>query len=223
RLPKLYNGKDRTFFSTSLEFDKDARDLTRQARVPTALERQGDFSQTLNAQGAAPLRIFNPFTTVVQGNRATREEFAGAKIPQNLLNPMGVALLNALPLPNLSGPTQVGRFNWAETSVYTVKQRQVSARVDHIISEKQRLFVRFGRLIRDQIADNPLIPGIWGFSNASGSSVDMTDLEHLIRRFYNAGMDDTYSFSPTFIGSFRYGFVRKVNTSERGALGFNPA
>src|SRR5262249_21941615 len=34
---------------------------------------------------------------------------------------------------------------------------------------------------------------------------------------------DTYSFSPTFIGSFRYGFVRKVNTNERGAQGFNPA
>jgi hypothetical protein len=224
-LSKLYNGKDRTFFSTSLEFDNDARDLTRQARVPTDLERKGDFSQTLNAQGAAFLKIFDPSTTVVQGGRATRQEFAGAKIPEALLkdNPTGVAVLNAMPLPNLSGPTQVGRFNWAQTSIYTVTQRHVSARVDHIISEKQRLFVRFGRLIRNQVADDPLIPGIWGFSNASGSSVDQTDLEHLIRRFYNAGVDDTYSFSPTFIGSFRYGFVRKVNTSERGALGFNPA
>src|ERR1051326_2576738 len=47
-IPKIYNGRNRTFFTMSLERDHDPRELTRQARVPTQAERQGDFSQTLN-------------------------------------------------------------------------------------------------------------------------------------------------------------------------------
>lgn len=62
-IPKLVNGRNRLFFSTNLEKDKDPRELTRQARMPTALEKQGDFSQTLNLAGG-PLTIYDPATTV---------------------------------------------------------------------------------------------------------------------------------------------------------------
>lgn len=218
-LPKLYNGKDRTFFSTSFETDTDARALTRQTRVPTTLERQGDFSQTLNSQGNALIRIYDPLTTVVTGGRATRQEFAGARIPTNRLNPAGVAYLNLMPQPNIAGAPQINKFNWSDTATYTVRQRNINNRIDHIISDKQRIFVRFGLLTRDQAVDKELIRGIWGFN--TNNAVDSADLGLLNRKFYNVGVDDTITFSPTLVGSFRYGFVRKENASSRGGTGYD--
>ena len=58
-LPKLFDGRNRTFFSTTLERDNDNRSLTPNYRVPTALEKQGDFSQTRNRLGGA-FAIYDP-------------------------------------------------------------------------------------------------------------------------------------------------------------------
>ena len=79
-IPKLYDGRNKTFFSTTLESDSDPRELTRRARVPTELERRGDFSQTLNRRGGA-FTLYDPATTVVTGGRATRQPFPGNRIP----------------------------------------------------------------------------------------------------------------------------------------------
>jgi len=215
-IPKLYDGRNRTFFSTTLEKDRDARDLTRQARVPSELERQGDFSRTLNRRGG-PFSIYDPATTTVTGGRAARQPFAGGRIPAARIHPAGQAWLNLLPKPTRAGDTQLELYNWDASSIYRVEQTQESARIDHNISSRQRLFGRFGRLVRDQLADT-LIPGQHTMPIEGGS-----DLEHLIRRFDNVGIDDTFTFSPSFIGSFRYGYVRKVDSTVRGAVGFDVA
>lgn len=52
-LPKLYDGRNRTFFTFSLERNSKTDDDSREGRVPTELERQGDFSQTFNRTGGA--------------------------------------------------------------------------------------------------------------------------------------------------------------------------
>jgi len=168
-IPKVYDGRNRTFFSTSFEKDADQRDLFRQARVPTELERKGDFSQTRNRTGGV-LTIYNPFSTVVEGNRATRQAFPGNVIPANLINPVGAAVLNAFPLPNIPGPAQIGGLNWSSDKTYTVGQQEESFRIDHNLSSRQRLFGRYTRLIRDQ---NPqvLIPGVQQY-NGSGADID---------------------------------------------------
>ena len=47
-IPKVYDGRNRTFFSTSLERDADKRDGSHLAFMPSALERQGNSSRTLD-------------------------------------------------------------------------------------------------------------------------------------------------------------------------------
>jgi len=214
-IPKLYNGRNRTFFSTTLESDADPRELTRQARVPTALERNGDFSRTINRRGGA-FTIYDPATTVVTGGRATRQPFAGNVIPAARQNATGVAWMKLFPNP-VRDNSQLEAFNWVASGKYDVINRQTSARVDHHWSDRQRMFVRFGLLTRDQDADK-LIQGQYSMPIDGGGS-----LERLIRKFWNLGMDDTFTFSPTFIGSFRYGFVRKETSTVRGAAGFDTA
>ena len=116
------------------------RDLFQQARVPTELERKGDFSQTRNRTGGM-LTIYNPFSTEVENNHATRQAFAGNVIPSNLISPMGAAVL-ARPsrCRTLPGPAQVGAFNWSDDKTYTVGQQEESFRIDHNLSSRQRLF-----------------------------------------------------------------------------------
>ena len=135
-----------------------------------------------------PLTIYNPFSTQVVAGKATRQAFAGNVIPANLISPVGAAVLNAMPLPNLPGTPQIGAFNWSEDKTYTVGQQEESVRIDHNISSRQRIFGRFSRLTRNQ---NPevLIPGVHQY-NGSGANIDhyqqwrnavtLDDTDHLL-------------------------------------------
>ncbi len=219
-VPKLYNGRNRTFFSFAYETDHDDRDLTRQARVPTELERRGDFSQTLNKQGG-PLTIYDPATTVVTGSTATRRAFAGARIPTERISPIGAAIANAFPLPNLPGPAQLGRYNWFNSGVYRVKQEQASVRVDHVLSDRQRMFGRFSTLTRTQRPD-ALMPGLYQ-TPTSAAGYSGSDLNIDTRHFRSIVLDDTYTFSPTFLGSLRYGFSRRLGTNTYDGTGRDAA
>ncbi|MEX2261460.1 MAG: carboxypeptidase-like regulatory domain-containing protein [Bryobacteraceae bacterium] len=215
-IPKIYNGKNRTFFSTSLERDHDPRELTRQARVPTELERRGDFSQTVNRLGGA-FALFDPNTTTGSGNSATRTPFPNAVIPSSRISPIGRALIEKYPLPTQSSITQIAAFNWASSKTYTVDQRQYSGRIDHVVSDKQRLFGRIGFLDRIQTAEDLFFGGT-SYPVSGGS-----DLGSLFRRRISLGLDDTYVFSPTFVGSFRAGLLSYASESTNGAVGSDPS
>ena len=80
--------------------------------VPTALERQGDFSQTFAANGQV-VRIFNPFST--RANPAggfIRDQFADNRIPSALWDPVALNMLKYYPLPNQPGEPVTGRNNY---------------------------------------------------------------------------------------------------------------
>jgi hypothetical protein len=213
--PKLYNGRNRTFFTTSLERDHDPRELTRQARVPTQAERQGDFSQTLNRQGGA-FAIYDPATTVVSGSAASRQLFPGARIPGSRISPIGSAVLEKYPLPNQSGGAQLAAYNWALSKTYTVDQRQVSARIDHTLSDRQRLFGRIGFLNRIQQAED-LFYGATSYPVSGGN-----DLGSLIRHRINFSVDDTILLGRSLVGSVRLGVLSYASDSRGGAAGSDP-
>jgi len=215
-VPRLYDGRNRTFFSTTLERDHDARELTRQARVPTDAERKGDFSQTANRLGG-PFALYDPATTLVEGARATRQPFPGAVIPASRLSPIGAAVLAKYPLPNQPARPQIGAYNWALSKTYAVDQHQVSARLDHVLTDRQRLFLRVGVLDRIQQADE-LIFGAVSFP-VSGTS----DLERpLFRRRISVALDDTLVLSPSLVGSVRLGVLSYSSRSVNGAAGADP-
>jgi len=129
----FYDGRDKTFFFFGYETTSNARSITRQARVPTELERIGDFSQTLPAKGSKAFQIFDPYTTVLnsKGSYVSRDAFAGNIIPASKLSPVGLAVLEQLPLPNLDIPAQINRANWGANSTQSVETDNWVARVTH--------------------------------------------------------------------------------------------
>ena len=83
--------------------------------MPTALERSGDFSQSLDASGR-PLAILDP---------ATGRPFAGSTIPASRLSPQAASLLGYYPLPNLDA---AGRFNYQAPVLETRRQDAAQVR-----------------------------------------------------------------------------------------------
>ncbi len=201
----FYSGKDRTFFFFGFETTSNARSITRQARVPTELERKGDFSKTLAAKGSKAFQIFDPYTTVLdaKGNYVSRTAFTGNVIPANRLNPTGLAVLEQLPLPNRGVADQINKANWGANSTQSVETDNWVARVDHNISSRQRLYARFGAVKHGSIVDPIFFPGAYSIP-PDGT----TDLNFDNRKNKSFALDDTITLSPEFVASFRYGYTR---------------
>lgn len=63
RIPKLYEGRDRTFFVVTWEGYRERTGNTGMTMVPTALERQGDFSQTVDPQTGRMILLKDPLAS----------------------------------------------------------------------------------------------------------------------------------------------------------------
>jgi hypothetical protein len=215
-IPKLYNGRNRTFFTISVERDDDPRPLTGGGRVPTDLERKGDFSQTLSNVGGK-LVVYDPGTTVVSGTKATRQPFAGAVIPTALLSPIATAFFSKIPLPNQNIAPQLGALNWQFASTYTVDQRLWNARLDHVVNDKNRLSGRVGFLDRLQNPDLPF-PGLNYYIPTTAN----LNLNTIDRGRPMASIDDTMVLTPTLVGSVRFSYISYTSASTQGAYGSDP-
>jgi len=127
--------RDKLFFFYNFEnFIQDVPGATVQGRVPTLLERQGDFSQTVDAQGRRPT-IFFP------GSQAsgTPRQITDNRIPAELINPFGRALLNMYPEPNNPGDLT---NNYTEIVSRQNPRFSNALKLDWNVSDKTRAFAR---------------------------------------------------------------------------------
>ena len=138
-LPKLYDGRKKTFFFVSYEGLRDTSAGSFLGTVPTALERQGDFSQTFDAKGNL-IVIYNPATTTT-GTNYGRTAVRGNNV-NNLgaLNPIGQALVNLYPLPNRTGTGGSDLDNFFSNAPSTDNNNSVDVRIDHQFNEHHSIY-----------------------------------------------------------------------------------
>ncbi len=103
---------------------------TQSSLMPTAAERIGDFSQSLNALGQ-PVKVIDP---------TTGAPFAGNVIPQNRISPQALALLSFYPLPNFTS----SRYNYQIPLVGSTHSDALQGRVNKSIGRKNSLSGSFG-------------------------------------------------------------------------------
>jgi Carboxypeptidase regulatory-like domain len=150
RIGKLYDGRDRTFFLGAFEWLYDQFPEPGQFTVPTAAQRNGDFSALLS-QGIV---IYDPRTAVALANgRVQRTPFPGNIIPTNRLDPIALEILKYYPTPNQPGDAQ-GRNNYISTNARGDDFYTMNYRVDHNLTDKQRFFVRYSRNNRTEYRGN---------------------------------------------------------------------
>ena len=120
-IPKLYNGKNRTFFHFNMEwYRRNYPDLTFMS-LPTAAEKQGNFSDPI-----FPV-IFDP---------TTGKPFPGNQIPQSRFSPLSATLIPLMPDPTFSGYSNNFQSN---EGVLPVRQRPWGFNIDHTINDKQSI------------------------------------------------------------------------------------
>ncbi len=133
--------------------------------VPTALERQGNFSQSFGNNGAGGqqiLKLLDP----ANGNN----QFANNIIPASRLNPLGQQLLNFEPLPNYS-PTIANQLyvdNFTEQGSATHPRRNDVLRIDTYVTSKINGYFRW---INDHDMMNVLYQGVNWDANAQAGRV----------------------------------------------------
>src|SRR5439155_19916635 len=100
--------------------------------VPTAAERGGDFSQTLDQAGQ--LRVIT--------DPSTGAPYSGNIVPQNQINPNGQVLLNLMPLPNqLDRSITQGAYNFEWQDVCDIPKRLDSLRIDYNPEQKDMISI----------------------------------------------------------------------------------
>ncbi len=206
-LGRLYSGRNRTFFFGDYQGTRWRRGDTFRGSLPTALERSGDFSQTLNQRGERVV-IYDPLTT--QSN--IRSPLPGNVIPASRLDPIARRLVEFYPQPNATGDAFTNFNNYVNNAPRTVGQNQLSGRIDHNVTDSYRVFGRFAhnRTVLTQ-------PDSYGnVATPDPGAVGTTPFRQTTFAF-----DNTITVSPSSIVTIKYGLARWYQFRETRSYGFD--
>jgi hypothetical protein len=137
----------------------------------------------------------NPLPVNANGSQA--QGTPCAKVPAGLFNPIGQAMMNLYPQPNVSGNSS---FNFADVPVRKLDETKFDIRVDHNFSSSDTLFARFSY---DQ-AGSYVPGGAPGFAEANAFGSNQGILNHA----RNVAIGETHIFSPTTVNQFSFGYNR---------------
>jgi len=142
-IPKLYNGKNRTFFFVAWESSRSVSYTTNQYSVPTEEMRNGDFRELLDAQGRQ-YQLYDPFTTNPTTFERQRLSYRGVNnvMDPARISPVAKYLFKITPLPNQPGVNPLLGPNWVGSTLIPNKQNTTSIRIDHRISDKNLIYGR---------------------------------------------------------------------------------
>ena len=138
-IPKVYNGRNRTFFYLSMEWFRQNQLPTGTYSLPTVAEKNGDFSGLTDSNGKQ-IPVFDPAaglsgSCTANGN-VPGTQFRGNIIPNACFSPTSVSLLKYLPNPTLSGFSN-NAVN--QVGVLPFRQNPWGFTIDHNITDKQSL------------------------------------------------------------------------------------
>jgi hypothetical protein len=187
--------KKKLFFFWSQEYTGQfVSGGTQNKYTPTALERTGDFSQSLQNNGSL----------IVINDPNTGAPFPGNKIPSTRITPLGQAMLNFFPLPNFAGTgSQANVVNYFEAASATHPRRNDVLRVDTYLTSKLSGYFRY---INDHDDMAALYQGVQ-FSSDVGGALGQAGIAPIDHPNPGHGYSGTltYQFSPTLINEFTIG------------------
>ena len=195
-IPKVYDGRNRTFFLSSLEFERFGSPdvVVRNATVPLPAWRGGDFSRLLPA-------------TVIKDPMGGGVPFAGNIIPAARLNRVATKLQERFyPLPNFGDSNVLTAQNFRANDANDKEwSPTLTIRLDHRFSDKSFVFARITRMH-------------WGHNWADNVSPLIT-VGHMAAH-YNANsmsLGYTHTINPSLLNEFRWGYASS-NGPSRGAI-----
>ena len=197
RIPKLYNGKEKTFFFFNYEGLRRSSPYFNTSTVPSAAFRSGDFS-------GSKVPVYDP---------RTNAPFPGNKIPSDRIDPAAAKILGVLPTPNSPGSfdAATGQAVNDLVAIGSTKpsNNSFTTRIDENVTVNDRLFGTLTHY-KNQSPAQPKIPG--PLENNTGPGVTTG---------YQATLGYTHTFSPTLLLEARMGYWRNDSEIIPPSLGIN--
>ncbi len=214
-IPKVYDGKNKTFWFAVYEGRRQRSAATRFFTLPTDEQMGGDFSKTLTAAGALR-NIYDPFSTSPDPARPgqfTRTVFPGNRIPATRIDPVAANVLKFYgPRPNLPGQANTGQNNFFFQGKAPTDVNRGTTKVDHNFNDSQRIFFRY-TIFQNQNSQ----PELW-----AGPGCPDGGCYSNYERQQNAALDYSWTINSTTLLSLRYGFARSILDRGSWHKGFRP-
>jgi len=185
-LPKIYNGKNRTFWFFNYEGGRRSQGAgTQFLQVPTQAERGCDFSDW-------PAQIFDPATNgsvpATTDNPSGRTPFLNHTIPSDRFDPVAVKFLKFFPTPNVN--CNLPCLNFQTTTVQRYNTNVETFRIDQNFSDRDQVFFT-GNLTRfDQLLPDPV-------------PIDASENKQFDQLY---GLEWQHSFGSNKINEIRFGY-----------------
>ncbi|HEY4356605.1 MAG TPA: TonB-dependent receptor, partial [Acidobacteriaceae bacterium] len=203
RIPKLYDGRNKSFFFFAYERFALRSDSYLQTNVPTAAMRQGNFNN-LNYSDGTPLVIYDPNTTSA-GTPWTRTPFANNTIDPNREAPFAKVMNAITPLPtSAANPYAANSSNLNYPALNNTTLPTITFRLDHTFNEKNNAYLRFSSMlysIEQYYGSQALPASIAG----GGLPAGVSNLTGTSQPEYTAALGYTHVFSPTLISQTVFG------------------
>ncbi|MEP6717290.1 MAG: TonB-dependent receptor, partial [Terriglobia bacterium] len=205
RIPKIYNGKDKTFFFFNWEYFRNKTASTGVFQtVPTTAYRNGDFSaaltnRVLGTDGLGrPIMenaIYDPNTNRTINGVVYRDVFPGNIIPSSRFDPVAVAVQKFIPSPINNSLSN----NWQQNGVYVKSNSAPAFKIDHAIDQNDKLSFYYGYLTTVQKSSFDSLP----------TPITATRFQEIYSHTTRLNYDRT--FSPTVLFHAGAGFIRYIN------------
>ncbi|MEI9814114.1 MAG: hypothetical protein WDO18_16370 [Acidobacteriota bacterium] len=202
KLPKVYDGTGKTFFTFSYEGMRESIGQFRMMTIPTTLERTGDWSHVVDPNGQ-PLPIYDPASTSVNpaynpsqsvsssNLQYLRDPFPGNLIPATRIDPVARQMLGFYPQPNTNaGPFFQNNFYSVTPEVHRANGFILS--VDHSFLQKHRVTVR----LNNSTGQNGSAPIFLTLANPANPPQGT--------KFQGAQLDHVYTASSRTVNTFRF-------------------
>ncbi|MEK7403839.1 MAG: carboxypeptidase-like regulatory domain-containing protein [Acidobacteriota bacterium] len=209
-LPKVYEGRDRTFWFTSYEGRRYAGRTRWDASVPTEAMRKGDFRGLVDSRGNLS-KIYDPWTTDPQN--WGRQQFAYAGQPNvidpNRISPLAKRLFEITPLPTHPNVSPLLDSNWWGVGPDWQREWTSTTRIDHRITDNDRFFARYTQGDTNGLAQEWNLPYLdWVPGSVSRRAPNKS-----------LALSHVRTFSPTFFNEVLASAGRETWSKATGELG----
>ena len=220
RIPHLYDGRNRTFFTYAVDVYRDNRPTGNTLTSPTQLERNGDFSKTYVSGTSGPtVAIYDPLTTTQNTDGSyTRQPFPGGVIPANRINPIAANIAKFYLAPNQIAPRTQPNVGVYPNYDHEPFDSHVF-RLDHKLNSNESLFITIARDLRGQT--NGGGAGLPAFQ-ALKTEYASNSFSHF-RGNIAASINLTSVLSPSMVNTARSSWNRHQFGISYYAVGYDPA
>ncbi|MFP5206927.1 MAG: carboxypeptidase regulatory-like domain-containing protein [Acidobacteriota bacterium] len=217
-VPKLYDGRNKSFFLMQWEHFAQQAPLTDIASVPDPAWANGDFSNLdyWTPSGYLPKAIYDPLTAVFDTtpgsptqNDWVRQPFPGNIIPPGRIDPMAQKILKLFPAPNIA--VTGGRDHWNQNYALSThgndKYNNILLKWDENWSNADRFSLRYGYWMRNTNY------------NGNGMPAPLTTGEFpIVARSHTFALDETHTFSPTLLVDFNANVSVRADLNRGGSF-----